>query len=121
EWDRWLLMGLIGAAVRVLGSLIYQIINSLIKLKWNLVENYLQVSKRRSDIFCVCSLENPQCQFFCPAASPFGLPEIIGYLNCTSIQHLSNIMAFLGTFLSCMLAVAYWLLHEPEGPMIHLG
>lgn len=49
ERDRWLLMGLIGTAVGVLGFLIRQIINSLIKLKWNLVENYLQVSKRKSE------------------------------------------------------------------------
>lgn len=59
ERDRWLLMGLIGTAVGVLGFLIRQIINSLIKLKWNLVENYLQV--RKSDIFSVSLLENAQC------------------------------------------------------------
>jgi len=42
-------MGLIGTAVGMLGFLIHQIIDSLIKLKWDLVENYLQVSKRKSE------------------------------------------------------------------------
>ncbi|KAK2527805.1 chloride channel protein C [Columba livia] len=101
EWDRWLLMGLIGTAVGMLGFLTHQIIDSLIKLKWDLVENYLQ--------------------FICPAGSPSGLPEIIGYLNGTSIQHLFNIKTFLGTFVSCVLAVASGLFCGPEGPMIHLG
>ncbi|NXU24853.1 CLCB protein, partial [Thalassarche chlororhynchos] len=59
--------------------------------------------------------------FFCPAGSPSGLPEIIGYLNGTSIQHLFNIQTFLGTFVSCVLAVASGLFCGPEGPMIHLG
>uniref|UniRef100_A0A8V0XP60 Chloride channel protein n=1 Tax=Gallus gallus TaxID=9031 RepID=A0A8V0XP60_CHICK len=60
-------------------------------------------------------------KFFCPAGSPSGLPEIIGYLNGTSIQHLFSIKTFLGTFVSCMLAVASGLFCGLEGPMIHLG
>lgn len=60
-------------------------------------------------------------QFFCPAGSPSGLPEIIGYLNGTSIQHLFNIKTFLGTFVSCVLGVAAGLFCGPEGPMVHLG
>ncbi|OXB75114.1 UNVERIFIED_CONTAM: hypothetical protein H355_003192 [Colinus virginianus] len=43
EWDRWLLMGLIGTAVGMLGFLTHQIVDSLVKLKWDLVENYLKV------------------------------------------------------------------------------
>ncbi|NXT56143.1 CLCB protein, partial [Pluvianellus socialis] len=134
EWDRWLLMGLIGTAVGMLGFLIHQIIDSLIKLKWDLVENYLQVSKRKSDgnihMTWLCTLgfglamvalSSGSVLFFCPAGSPSGLPEIIGYLNGTSIQHLFNIKTFLGTFVSCMLAVASGLFCGPEGPMIHLG
>ncbi|KAF1412934.1 Chloride channel protein B, partial [Spheniscus magellanicus] len=150
EWDRWLLMGLIGTAVGMLGFLIHQIIDSLIKLKWDLVENYLQVSKRNgtwsmgTDVVIYLStgqdgnihmtwlcalgsglamvvLSSGSVLFFCPAGSPSGLPEIIGYLNGTSIQHLFNIKTFLGTFVSCVLAVASGLFCGPEGPMIHLG
>ncbi|KAF1526244.1 Chloride channel protein B, partial [Eudyptula albosignata] len=150
EWDRWLLMGLIGTAVGMLGFLIHQIIDSLIKLKWDLMENYLQVSKRNgtwsmgADVVIYLStgqdgnihmtwlcalgsglamvvLSSGSVLFFCPAGSPSGLPEIIGYLNGTSIQHLFNIKTFLGTFVSCVLAVASGLFCGPEGPMIHLG
>ncbi|NXT00093.1 CLCB protein, partial [Jacana jacana] len=141
EWDRWLLMGLIGTAVGMLGFLIHQIIDSLIKLKWDLVENYLQVSKRNNlylstgqdgniHMTWLCALglglamvvlSSGSVLFICPAGSPSGLPEIIGYLNGTSIQHLFNIKTFLGTFVSCVLAVASGLFCGPEGPMIHLG
>ncbi|NWS39548.1 CLCB protein, partial [Probosciger aterrimus] len=149
EWDRWLLMGLIGTAVGMLGFLVHQIIDSLIKLKWDLVEKYLQVSKRKTwsmgaDVviymltgqdgnihmtwLCVLAsglamvvLSSGSVLFLCPAGSPSGLPEIIGYLNGTSIQHLFNIKTFLGTFVSCVLAVASGLFCGPEGPMIHLG
>ncbi|NXX82833.1 CLCB protein, partial [Urocolius indicus] len=150
EWDRWLLMGLIGTAVGMLGFLVHQIIDSLIKLKWDLVESYLQVSKKNgtfstgADVLInlstgqdgnihmtwLCALgsglamvvlSSGSVLFFCPAGSPSGLPEIIGYLNGTSIHHLFNIKTFLGTFVSCVLAVASGLFCGPEGPMIHLG
>ncbi|GAB0182485.1 chloride channel protein C-like [Grus japonensis] len=116
EWDQWLLMGLIGTAVGMLGFLTHQIIDCLIKLKWDLVENYLQ-REAGGKIFTWFVIS----MFFCPAGSPLGLPEIIGYLNGTSIQHLFNIKTFLGTFVSCVLAVASGLFCGPEGPMIHLG
>ncbi|NWQ74799.1 CLCB protein, partial [Columbina picui] len=142
EWDRWLLMGLIGTAVGMLGFLTHQIIDSLIKMKWDLVENYLQsmgvdvvmcLSTGQDGNFhmtwlCVLGLglamvvlSSSSVLFFCPAGSPSGLPEIIGYLNGTSIQHLFNIKTFIGTFVSCVLAVASGLFCGPEGPMIHLG
>ncbi|KAM6278094.1 chloride channel protein C-like [Spheniscus humboldti] len=128
EWDRWLLMGLIGTAVGMLGFLIHQIIDSLIKLKWDLVENYLQDGNIHMTWLCALGsglamvvLSSGSVLFFCPAGSPSGLPEIIGYLNGTSIQHLFNIKTFLGTFVSCVMAVASGLFCGPEGPMIHLG
>ncbi|XP_014792391.1 PREDICTED: chloride channel protein C-like [Calidris pugnax] len=128
EWDRWLLMGLIGTAVGMLGFLIHQIIDSLVKLKWDLVENYLQDGNIHMAWLCALGLglamvvlSSASVLFICPAGSPSGLPEIIGYLNGTSIQHLFNIKTFLGTFISCVLAVASGLFCGPEGPMIHLG
>ncbi|NXL89457.1 CLCB protein, partial [Alectura lathami] len=128
EWDRWLLMGLIGIAVGMLGFLTHQIIDSLIKLKWDLVENYLKDGNFHLTWVCVLGsglamilVSSSSMLFFCPAGSLSGLPEIIGYLNGTSIQHLFNIKTFLGTFVSCVLAVASGLFCGPEGPMVHLG
>ncbi|NXN48225.1 CLCB protein, partial [Rhinoptilus africanus] len=128
EWNRWLLMGLIGTAVGMLGFLIHQIIDSLIKLKWDLVENYLQDGNVHMTWLCVLGFglamvvfSSGSVLFICPAGSPSGLPEIIGYLNGTSIRHLFNIKTFIGTFVSCVLAVASGLFCGPEGPMIHLG
>ncbi|XP_043363044.1 chloride channel protein B-like [Dermochelys coriacea] len=59
--------------------------------------------------------------FFCPAGALYGLPEVIGFLNGASIQHIFNIKTFLGTFVSCVLAVASGLFCGLEGHMIHLG
>ncbi|OXB55684.1 hypothetical protein ASZ78_003816, partial [Callipepla squamata] len=128
EWDRWLLMGLIGTAVGMLGFLTHQIVDSLVKLKWDLVENYLKDGNFHLAWVCVLGsglamvlVSSSLVLFFCPAGSPSGLPEIIGYLNGTSIQHLFNIKTFVGTFVSCVLAVASGLFCGLEGPMVHLG
>lgn len=60
-------------------------------------------------------------QFFCQQLCCLACQKSLGILNGTSIQHHFNIKTFLGTFLSCMMAVAYRLLCEPEGPMIRWG
>lgn len=52
-------MGLIGTAVGMLGFLTHQIVDSLFKLKWDLVESYLKVSKRKIDLLCTHLLEKP--------------------------------------------------------------
>ncbi|XP_074841905.1 chloride channel protein C-like [Carettochelys insculpta] len=128
DWDRWLLMGLIGVGVGTLGFLTHQIIDYLIKLKWELVENYLQNGNFYMTWICILGLglamivvSSGLVVFFCPAGAPYGLPEVIGFLNGASIRHIFNIKTFLGTFVSCVLAVASGLFCGPEGPMIHLG
>ncbi|XP_025056823.1 chloride channel protein C-like isoform X2 [Alligator sinensis] len=128
DWDRWLLMGLIGIGVGMLGFLTHQIIDCLIKLKWKLVENYLQNGNFHMTWICILGsglamilVSSGFVVFFCPAGVPCGLPEVTGFLNGASIQNVFNIKTFLGTFVSCVLAVASGLFCGPEGPMIHLG
>nr|XP_014432999.2 chloride channel protein C-like [Pelodiscus sinensis] len=128
DWDRWLLMGLIGIGVGMLGFLTHQIIDYLIKLKWELVQNYLQSGNFHMTWICILGLglamvvvSSGLVVFFCPEGAPYGLPEVIGFLNGASIRHIFNIKTFLGTFVSCLLAVASGLFCGPEGPMIHLG
>ncbi|XP_053101924.1 chloride channel protein C-like [Hemicordylus capensis] len=128
DWDRWLLMGLIGIIVGTLGFLIHQIIDYLINLKWELVENYIQKGNFHMTWICILGIglamiivSSGLVVFFCPTGAPSGLPEVIGFLNGASIQHIFNIRTFGGTFGSCVLAVASGLFCGPEGPMIHLG
>ncbi|XP_067409978.1 chloride channel protein C-like [Emydura macquarii macquarii] len=128
DWDRWLLMGLIGIGVGMLGFLTHQIIDYLIKLKWEVVEKYLQNGNFHMTWICILGsglamiiVSSGLVVFFCPAGAPYGLPEVIGFLNGASIRHIFNIKTFLGTFISCVLAVASGLFCGPEGPMIHLG
>ncbi|XP_072855019.2 chloride channel protein C [Pogona vitticeps] len=128
DWDRWLVMGIIGIVVGVLGFLSHQIIDYLIQLKWELVENYIQKSNFHMTWICILGIglamitvSSGLVVFFCPSGAPSGLPEVIGFLNGTSIQHIFNIRIFVGTFGSCVLAVASGLFCGPEGPMIYLG
>ncbi|XP_008113070.2 chloride channel protein C [Anolis carolinensis] len=128
DWDRWLVMGLIGIVVGIMGFLIHQIIDYLIQLKWELVENYIQKNNFHMTWICIFGIgllmiivSSGLVVFFCPAGAPSGLPEVIGFLNGASIPHVFNIRTFLGTFGSCVLAVASGLFCGPEGPMIHLG
>ncbi|KAL7984324.1 hypothetical protein Chor_002894 [Crotalus horridus] len=128
DWDRWLVMGTIGTAIGILGFLTHQIIDYLIKLKWSLVEDYLQKGNfHMAWIYmlgiglAMIILSSGLVVFFCPTGAPSGLPEVIGFLNGASIQQIFNIRTFAGTFGSCVLAVASGLFCGPEGPMIHLG
>ncbi|XP_066479108.1 chloride channel protein C-like [Tiliqua scincoides] len=128
DLDRWLLMGLIGIVVGTLGFLIHQIIDYLIKLKWELVESHIQKGNFYMTWVCILGIglamiiaSSGLVVFFCPTGAPSGLPEVIGFLNGSSIQHIFNIRTFVGTFLSCVLAVGSGLFCGPEGPMIYLG
>ncbi|PKU37487.1 chloride channel protein c-like [Limosa lapponica baueri] len=90
EWDRWLLMGLIGTAVGVLGFLIHQIIDSLIKLKWDLVENYLQDGNIHMTWLCALGL---------------GLAMVVLSSGSVLVKNLldMNVLAFIPTILLGML------------------
>ena len=74
--------------------------------------------------------------YFRPSAGGSGIPELIAFLNGTSIRHIYNVRTLLAKFISCAFAVSsgifiltsrYTLLHViglfagPEGPMIHIG
>ncbi|XP_075684224.1 chloride channel protein B-like [Rhinoderma darwinii] len=128
DWDRWVMMALIGIVVGTVGFLMHQIIDTCFEMKWELVEKYI----RHGDFFTtwlfilgigfgmvLCS--SGLVLFLCPAGSPSGLPEVIGYLNGAAMRHIFNIRTFIGTFFSCALAVSAGLFCGPEAPMIHVG
>ncbi|MEE6464043.1 hypothetical protein FKM82_006143 [Ascaphus truei] len=128
DWDRWVMMGFIGVVVGILGFLMHQIIDYLFEMKWELVEKYIQHGDFLTTWmfilgigFAMVLIASGLVVFFSPSGSPSGLPEVIGYLNGASIRHIFNIRTFLGTFLSCALAVSAGLFCGPEAPMIHVG
>ncbi|XP_030070085.1 chloride channel protein C isoform X2 [Microcaecilia unicolor] len=128
DWDRWFLMGLIGMVVGTMGFLIHQIIEYLFHLKWELAETYIKNNDFHMTWICalgtglaMIAVSSGLVVFFCPSSSPSGLPEVIGFLNGTSVQHIFNIKTFFGTFISCVLTVASGLFCGPEGPMVHMG
>ncbi|XP_069477130.1 chloride channel protein C-like [Ambystoma mexicanum] len=128
EWDRWLMMGLIGTVVGTLGFLTHQIIDYMFKIRWEFVESYIQNGDFHMTWifilgtgFVMVAVASGLVVFFCPSGSPSGLPEVIGFLNGASIPHIFNVKTFFGTFISCVLSVASGLFCGPEGPMIHMG
>ncbi|XP_078073194.1 chloride channel protein C-like [Mustelus asterias] len=128
DWDYWLMMGLIGIAVGILGFFVHQAIDTLTKLKWKLILHYMQ----NSQFFLtwvwlvgiglvMVTLSAGAVLIFCPSGMPSGLPEVIGFLNGASVQGIFHIKTLIGTLVSCILAVASGLFCGPEGPMIHMG
>eukprot|EP00058_Branchiostoma_floridae_P014365 XP_002599853.1 hypothetical protein BRAFLDRAFT_95543 [Branchiostoma floridae] len=101
DWDRWVMMGLIGFSVGFLGFLLHQIIEIISEYKWDKAEDFIKYLR--------------------PSAGGSGMPELIGFLNGTVVRHIFNVKTFVVKFLSCACAVASGLPVGPEGPMIHMG
>ncbi|CAJ0943383.1 unnamed protein product [Ranitomeya imitator] len=128
DWDRWVMMALIGTVVGTVGFFMHQIIDTCFEMKWELVEKFISHGDFFTTwlfilgigfgmVFCASGL----VLFLCPSGSPSGLPEVIGYLNGSAMRHIFNIRTFFGTFFSCALAVSSGLFCGPEGPMVHIG
>lgn len=127
EWDRWLVMGLIGILVGALGSLLHQVIDIISNTKWRLAQDFI-----RHDIFVTwlwvfgfslvfLLLSTTMVVYIRPSAESSGMPELIGFLNGTLIRHIFNLKTLVVKFLSCAFAVASGMPVGPEGPMIHMG
>nr|XP_009858717.1 chloride channel protein C-like [Ciona intestinalis] len=127
DWDRWVMMGLIGFSVGIVGFLLHQLIDLISDTKWFYATQYLQDSLAIAWVFAV----GYSLIFLIPAAAIVvwlrpsaggsGIPELIGFLNGTIIRHIFNIRTMVVKFISCVFAVGSGMPVGPEGPMIHLG
>ncbi|XP_069816153.1 chloride channel protein D-like isoform X2 [Dendropsophus ebraccatus] len=128
DWDRWVMFALVGIAVGVLGFLMHQLIESMFEKKWELVEEFIS----HGDFFrtwlvilgigfamMICA--SGLIVFLCPSESPSGPPEVIGYLNGSSMRLILNLRTFIGIFCSCALSVAAGIFCGPEAPMVYIG
>jgi chloride channel 7 len=127
DWDRWLMMGLIGLSVGLIGFLLHQIIDIISECKWTLTRHFIAAGDFTgayahtvgySLIFLVASSLLVMYQ---PAAAGSGIPEIIGFLNGTRIKDIFKMQTLIVKFLSCAFAVGCGMPVGYEGPMIHLG
>ncbi|XP_028399217.1 chloride channel protein C-like [Dendronephthya gigantea] len=128
DWDRWVMMGLIGFTVGFVGFLLHQLIDLIMDFKWEMANEMIKEKEYGlawfwvvgySVIFAV--LGSSMVVFFRPAAAGSGIPELIGFLNGTIIRRIFNVKTMVVKFFSCVCAVASGLPVGPEGPMIHLG
>lgn len=127
DWDRWLMMAIIGFSVGILGFLLHQIIDIIAEGKWHLTQHYISNGDFSgayshtvgySLIFLVSSC---LLVLYQPAAAGSGIPEIIGFLNGTRIKDIFKMQTLIVKFLSCAFAVGCGMPVGYEGPMIHLG
>ena len=127
DWDRWLMMGLIGFSVGILGFLLHQIIDLISEVKWENTRAFIANGDFTtawlwtfgySSIFLFVSACLVVYQ---PAAAGSGIPEIIGFLNGTRIKDIFKVQTLIVKFLSCAFAVGCGMPVGYEGPMIHLG
>ena len=127
DWDRWLMMGLIGFSVGLLGFLLHQIIDLISELKWEHTIEYIKNGDfttawlwtfSYSFIFLVIS---SLLVIYQPSAAGSGIPEIIGFLNGTRIKDIFKVQTLIVKFLACAFAVGCGMPVGYEGPMIHLG
>ncbi len=127
DWDRWLMMGLIGFSVGILGFLLHQIIDLISEVKWEHTKELISEGAfgdawlwtfAYSSVFLVFSTLLVVYQ---PAAAGSGIPEIIGFLNGTRIKDIFKVQTLIVKFLSCAFAVGCGMPVGYEGPMIHLG
>ncbi|CAH3018540.1 unnamed protein product [Porites evermanni] len=129
DWDRWLMMGMIGFSVGVIGFLMHQLIDVISKLKWDKASEFIKdrdfglawVWVIGYSVFFVLASSVPVVYFRPNSAEGSGIPELIGFLNGTVVKHIFSIKTMLIKFFSCVCAVGAGLPVGPEGPMIHLG
>lgn len=127
-WDRWFMMGSIGATVGLLGYCLYTAIEVLAETKYHITHTLIE----RTNVFVAWVVNvlyssalvfASACAvvFVAPAASGAGVAEVMAYLNGCRIPRLFNIRTLLVKFFSCATAVGSGLPVGPEGPMVHIG
>lgn len=126
--DRWVMMGLVGAAVGVSCFVLYAIAKGLSGFRL-----WVARAASRHDIVGVAWLFNVSYScglvalasflvlHYAPAAQGSGVPETIGYLNGVHIPRILTARVGLVKLLSCGLVVGAGLPAGAEGVMVHLG
>ncbi|XP_077983366.1 chloride channel protein C-like [Glandiceps talaboti] len=128
DWDRWVMMGLIGFTVGMIGFLMHQFIDVIADFKWDKAEDYIQGGETLIawgfvlgySLLFVLAASLPVV-YLRPSASGSGIPELIGYLNGTLVRNIFNVKTLLVKVWSCICAVGSGMPVGPEGPMIHIG
>ncbi|XP_013787955.2 chloride channel protein D-like, partial [Limulus polyphemus] len=128
DWDRWVMMGLIGFAVGFVGFLLHQLIDLLAELKHEKARELIEARDFLRAWLWVTAvsvglvvISSGTVVFIRPSAGGSGIPEIIAFLNGTLVRHIFNIKTLIVKFVSCVCAVSSGMPVGPEGPMIHLG
>ncbi|EDV26598.1 uncharacterized protein TRIADDRAFT_54760 [Trichoplax adhaerens] len=128
DWDRWLMMGIIGLCVGLVGFFMHQFIKLIAEARWDVAYLHVASGNHATALGWIALISillaltsGALTVLFCFPAAGSGLPELIGYLNGTIIPEIFGLKTFFVKFASCVCAVGSGLPVGPEGPMISLG
>jgi len=130
DWDRWVMMGLIGFCTGITGFILHQVIDIIADTKWKIAKDFISDKRNELGVAWITTtaysslfllISSAIVVFLRPSAAGSGMPELIGFLNGTMIRHIFNLKTYVVKFFSCALAVGAGMPVGPEGPMIHLG
>ncbi|XP_052825383.1 chloride channel protein D-like isoform X2 [Octopus bimaculoides] len=125
---RWIVMGLIGMTVGIIGFLLHQCITLIFNTRLNMLKSLFE--KEEYDLAWLWNvsyavifvfISSASVVFLKPSAGSSGIPEVTAYLNGTFIPETFNIGTLLVKFLSCACAIGCGMPVGPEAPMIHMG
>lgn len=112
EWDRWMIMGMIGFLTGVIGFMLMNITNALLHWKWEVATEMLEHHGIWFS-FIACwgisvasvAVGSGLIAIFRPSAASSGMPEIIAFLNGTVVRDIFALTTLFAKFFSCALAV----------------
>jgi chloride channel 7 len=130
EWDRWVMMALIGFSIGLVGFVLHQLIATINHARFTSayknvyltggshLEIWLHLTAF-SLVFVVFAASITA--YWHPPAAGSGIPEVIAFLNGSMLPQVFNVKTLVTKVLSCAAAVGAGLPVGPEGPMIHMG
>ncbi|XP_029644599.2 chloride channel protein A-like isoform X2 [Octopus sinensis] len=125
---RWVVMGLIGMTVGIIGFLLHQGITLLFNTKLHMQESLFE--KEEYDLAWLWSvgyavifvfISSASVVFLKPSAGGSGMPQVSAYLNGTYIPDVFSMGTLLVKFVSCLCAIGSGMPVGPEAPMVHMG
>ncbi|KAG1669629.1 hypothetical protein FOA52_010789 [Chlamydomonas sp. UWO 241] len=128
DWDRWVMMGMIGLSMGLVANFLLSIINGVADWKYGTTRWLIgHANMGVAWLFNVTvstllvAAASALCVGIAPEAIGSGVPEVMAYLNGCMVPRVFNIFTLVVKFFSCALCVASGLPVGPEGPLIHIG
>eukprot|EP00118_Oscarella_pearsei_P023455 m.281003 g.281003 ORF g.281003 m.281003 type:complete len:211 (+) comp40638_c0_seq6:27-659(+) len=114
DWDRWIMMAIIGLSVGCVGVMLHQLIDLLSDLKFGKAADYIQDGNFMAawgwlllwGVLLVAI--GSAIVLLRPSAAASGLPELIGFLNGTIVRRIFSFKTFIVQVLLVCGCCGFW-------------